>query len=242
MRGAWQRTVSGTVNLFWPELCLCCESQLMRSQRVLCESCFRKLEKSSVTDCPRCGEHQEKIGKACLSCTERELFFSNFGYALIYSGLGKRLLERGKFHARRRVIKFLAQYARQSFLKASKNRVVVLLPSSHSFLYDLICSVEDSQEPTTIIMHDVFSQDRTEVATKKLSHHLRFRKLQNELKILNPPQASASVLLCDDIYTTGATLNQAARLLHEVVGTERAKISAWTLFRTNKRYQGDIIA
>ena len=212
----------------------------MRSQRVLCESCYQSLERPSAIVCLKCGEPKEGGEKTCWSCSERELFFSNFSYALVYAGSGQRLLEQGKFHARHRVIDFFSQYARQSFVHAAENKTVVLLPSSKRFLPDLIRGIKKHHKSLTVL-ENVFSRDHKMNATKTLSRHRRFQKLHNTLQIVNPPQISNSFLLCDDIYTTGATLNQAARLLHDAMGIERDKISAWTLFRTGRRFHGDAI-
>lgn len=79
----------------------------------------------------------------------------------------------------------------------------------------------------TLPRHTVFRRHRPPQSTLKGSE--RRRNIKNAFEIREPLPKGCNILLIDDVFTTGATLNELAKMLKK---SGARRVCCWTLART----------
>ena len=204
------------LSCLYPNKCAVC-GEIIKDGRVLCDYCGVRLNDLSLKNfCIKCGYEKEK----CL-CKYREFRFKGIAGAFKNKGVAKTLYYSYKIGKRRELADFLA------------NRVVCVVKKAFGDIeFDAVCAV-----PTTKISRFKRGFDHTGVIAAKISEILNVEYLEHALKVhpFKRPQHNSlfrqrlenvrgkyytvnkinkkRILLFDDIYTTGATLDEAAKEL-----------------------------
>lgn len=191
----------------FPERCLHCEERLSDAH-LLCAVCANTLRKGPVDTDIVAGMRRR--------------------YALIYDAAAKSLFAAAKFSDRRRARQLLVEIAAEN-LKGLVNdsALFIEIPSSRPFLHGLLRRVV----PRRQILNGIFAIDRTGSykSNKLLKESDRFQRIAATLTLSgkNIPEAGHYVI-CDDVYTTGATMGHAAWLLRQA-GVEADNLTMWSL-------------
>jgi ComF family protein len=105
------RLADGVVDLFLPKRCVCCG----RAGRWLCETCAPALAPLPDTVCGRCGAPLARPRPDCRECRGRDLAFASARAAYLYDGPARRLVTTCKFRALRSLAGEMAGLARLPF-------------------------------------------------------------------------------------------------------------------------------
>ena len=105
------RLAEGVVDLFLPRRCVCCG----RAGGWLCEACAPSLVPLPATVCARCGAPLARARSECPECRGRELAFATARAAYLYDGPARRLVTACKFRALRSLAGEMADLARLPF-------------------------------------------------------------------------------------------------------------------------------
>ncbi len=209
------RSVS-ILSCLYPNKCAVC-GEIIEENKVLCDYCSILINNLCFKNlCFKCGSDKEK----CL-CKYREFRFKAIAGAFKNEGAAKTLYYSYKIGKRRELADFLA------------NRVTYVVKKAFSGIeFDALCAV-----PTTVTSRFKRGFDHTGVIAAKISEILNIEYLESFLKVrpFKRSQHNSSfrqrlenvrgkyytvgrinkkrILLFDDIYTTGATLDEAAKEL-----------------------------
>jgi predicted amidophosphoribosyltransferase len=203
----------------FPEPCLHCKSRLS-DENLLCPQCLSLMPQSEQNSTVPEAHYQTQ-------------------YLYAYEGVQKSLFKAAKFSARRRAqakILAMARHALQTL--AEPGTLFLPMPSSRSFLSELLSSTVDAQS----VQAGVFEMKKGiwGEKNKHLGEAARFRRIRESLvRSPKPLRAADRYVLCDDVLTTGATLGQAAWLL-ESSGVPREKILLWALFYRRRENDGPL--
>jgi predicted amidophosphoribosyltransferase len=112
------------------------------------------------------------------------------------------------------------------------------MPSSRPFLHNLLKRALPSDKISRAAF--VFDFARKGKQNKALKEAERFQRIAETLKLSGRPLPEAKMfILCDDVFTTGATLGHAAWLLQQKLALEPAQIQLWSLMYRPRQFEDE---
>lgn len=217
-------------DLLFPARCASCKERLeLRSATsdCICAPCWARIKRNLPPFCSRCGIHLEKhwmTAKVCPSCTRAQLHFDRAMSPCLYEGTLKNLIHSFK-------------YGRKDYLGKPLSSMMISFVKEYSFPMEYIDAI------IPIPLHPARQREREFNQAERLADPVareftkpllaaalaRIRPTQTQTS-LKPSQRFSNVngcftltdaaavkdkniLLVDDVFTTGATLSEAARTL-----------------------------
>lgn len=218
------------LDLLYPKKCMNCEKILGAWEGLVCENCKVSLPYIGEDFCLKCGKHlEDKTGELCGDCEKRNhLFVQNRG-VFRYDNRMKRMIYRFKYKNQRYYSEFFADEIFRKFggqimrwqvdgmipipLHKSRQRVRGF-NQAEEILKNVSCRLK-----IPMYNHLVIREKKT-LPQKILNEKGREKNLKNAFKMVDNGVKLKGVLLLDDIYTTGSTLDALAKTLLEA-GVER---------------------
>ena len=157
----------------------------------------------------------------------KDCYFDSLLYSYNYRGLIRRLLLDYKFKNKKYIHRFLAQSMQQQvqdFFKYSTNYIDYIIPVPISYFRFLergynqssLLAKYISNNTKIPVLEFVLIKVMHNKKQSNLSHHDRVLNTKGVYKVLFKSAINGkSLLLIDDIYTTGATVNECARVLKQ---------------------------
>lgn len=191
----------------------------LEKEPVLCDECSKKLEPISGCTCPLCGRPNER-SEWCADCHQWEKHPDFQGVlkrnrsVFRYNDFMKEVLTRFKF----RGDAILAEMFRESFLKAFQVRSYesyLLLPIPLSKERLLERGFNQAKLLAELLPLPIIEPLRKRDSTKQSKKPRKDRIVSRNLFTLMDPKlvVDQNIMIIDDIYTTGATVRQAAEIL-----------------------------
>ena len=205
-------------DLIHPNRCAVC-GEFLPFDDCLCDKCVGKLEYIEGGCCPRCGH------RVCI-CDTEEIFYDRCFTFVYYIGAGKKGILSLKSGHNTNFARYFSEHAvdylRENDLLGALD-VITAVPISkerkretgynHAYMYakmiHRLCRVPVNsslliKSDKYLVQHDLSAQERKE---RSLS---AFRFSGDTDKVLGK-----TILLCDDIITTGSTINACAKALKD---------------------------
>lgn len=224
--GQTQSLSEALLELVWPTRCAGCE----RSGVLLCNNCAQELlfiEASSA--CLRCGAPYGSL--LCTECYSSqgllERAFTQAVCCVEMNQLSGRLVVLYKDHHERRLAFYIAQYLAaclpDSWLQWAE--VLTWIPADKRALrrrgFDHMEQIaQELALPTRLPCRQLFKKHSL-LDQRGLNRAKRSENLQESFSLVaSKDPLPAHILLVDDVFTTGATLNAASELLLKAGATE----------------------
>jgi competence protein ComFC len=220
-----QKFVILVLDYLFPISCnFCGEFDLFSSKLSLCKQCYkeRNKEKAVILDTSYCDVCKtELINEECNYCNSRNIFFSQLNYIHIRGEFEKEIIQRIKFGN----APYLSNYFRLGLRKVmrglNKKRytAIVSIPSNKSTIRKRPIPV--CKPVTDFLIHHLriktiipFEKKSKELQSGK-SFRDRFIHAQSafSIKEFYDNKLKGNYLLVDDVFTTGATINEMAKIL-----------------------------
>ena len=209
-------------DMFFPRVCPICGEIVPFGKGDICPWCKDMLAYVEEPCCARCGKPVDTGGQLCRDCASGSHVYDEGCAALIYDEYMSRSIYRFKYNGRREFASFYGRvmYERLGAKIALWNvNAIVHVPVHKSRLkkrgYDQAFLLAKELSRKTGITHLprlIIRQTATKVQ-KELSAAERQNNLKKAFKVTQNSVKLDSVLVVDDIYTTGATVDSIARCL-----------------------------
>lgn len=218
-------------NLTPPSACPLCGADSQHT--ALCLSCRKALPWLSALHCPRCAL-PTLDGKTCGQCLASPPTYDQVSAAFLYRDMMTELIPAAKFGAQWFLLPALAQLLQEKVSQHEKPDYLIALPLHAERLKER--GFNQSQEIALTLAKalqiplatHMLRRSRNTEHQAQLSEKARQRNMRGAF-IASPAVHAKHIVVVDDVMTTGASIEAAARALKKA-GARR--VDAWVLART----------
>lgn len=228
------------LELLFPIKCAVCEKETghKKKNKLVCAECLKKMPPSLDFYCPLC-EAKTIDGKLCFSCrliisnTEKSFYLDRLIYPFSYKNPAiQKVIKAFKY----RFIKDLDQplgWLMISYLDKIKGKIdlkdIVIIPvplhkrkfNQRGYNQSELIASEISGYLNIGIINDCLLKIKSTKDQAKLEENKRFGNLKGVFLCAKPWLATGKkILLLDDVYTTGETMKECAKVLKEAGAKE----------------------
>ncbi len=219
--------LEGLNQLLWPGVCVNCGGNISPDEKVLCSECWSSVQAGASGDyCPRCGVDVSRyavVEGACPRCQGKEIYFDGIARGGVYGGVLQQmiLLFKNDKTELDTMLSFLANsaFAGRVFSERIDYFVPVPLHWRRRFLRGYNQSLvlaKQLKHPQAKVNTDLVRVRYTKAQPSMASESQRAKNVAGAFAVRRGHKFSGrNICLVDDIKTTGATLNECARILKE---------------------------
>ncbi len=212
------------INWLYPKKCVFCQKEIKDNEADCCEICYNKIEKISDTYCTKCGKKHEVDEELCFDCKRMEHFFTNGRGMYVYEGVIKKSLFGLKFFKHTWIGHKYGKLLAKFYMENQLWEVDLVIPVPlHKGRY-----IERGYNQAEIITK-AFCKEKLLPYNTKILRRIKATTPQKDLTDINRQKNmikafkvtdksvinNKKILLIDDIYTTGATIDGCAKVLLE---------------------------
>lgn len=229
--------------------CVVCDRELPKPSRYrICNKCYALLEVIGDKGCLKCGRMMVSEGDYCLDCQNREMEFDRAFAPLAYNGAAVALVTKLKFHGRKYLAQGMAKQMTDRFLEEEKAVDAVIPVPLHPNRQkqrgynqsELLARVIASDLRLPIDLASL-RREKDTLASSSLQggRAAREENLKDAFKVTDAEKVKGkTILLVDDVLTTGTTANQAAKVLKQA-GAKAVYVLTFASTREKPPIQAD---
>ena len=214
------------INLFYPAVCRICSKKLEEFDRNICTNCSKELTERLPPFCLRCGRQlkgDDELKTICADCENDTPHFDRAWSACHYEGALKNLIHDFKYKKITSLSKDFAILT-INFMKkyniGKESQIILSVPMHPRKLFKREVNHADILARTIgkglgiAYSGSVLKKIKNTPPQSKLKREDRIKNLQSSFSLKNSSLISGrNILLVDDLFTTGSTVNECAMLL-----------------------------
>lgn len=215
------------LELFFPSspFCIICKARLESRKIPICVTCCNSIDILIPPLCKRCGREKSEY---CNFCRESMFFFEQARAYGHYHGVLKEIIHEFKYKGKRDLALFLGDKIYNVYKNTSWPFIDFIIPvplhkkrfRERGFNQSLLLAKVLSQK-TKIPVLDVLQRIKPTKQQVRLSRKSRRENMKNVFKInLKEKIYNKTLILVDDVYTTGTTVNECAKTLKKAGARE----------------------
>lgn len=211
------------IELLFPRCCPVCGDIVLPKGNLICKECFKKLCFIKQPACRKCGkEVLAESAEYCFDCTRHKRSF-DYGIALLnYGKVEKESMIKIKYKNKREYLDFYAEAISiryQKILLRMNAEALIPIPVHPSrkrqrgFNQAEILADQISLRLGIPVWKETLLRNKKTEPQKKLDAVQRLKNLEQAFVVQQDLKQVQSVILVDDIYTTGSTMEACTRAL-----------------------------
>lgn len=230
-----RRVTDGLVRIVYPLHCPVCDDIVSVPSERICTGCLGKLKLLAPPWCMKCGKKVEDDAEYCMDCSRKEHLYDRGRALYEYAGTAESIY-RFKYGGRREYAEFfgveMAEYL-SDFYQNVKPDALVPIPLhkkrkiQRGYNQAELLAKALGRQWNVPVYPNLLERVKNTVPQKKLNPIERQNNLKKAFNITRNDVKLKVTMVIDDIYTTGATIDEAARALREA-GAERIYFAALT--------------
>lgn len=203
--------------------CLVCGKEIDCDKKIsICDKCFNKLPKINGNVCGKCGEPINSDSKFCVHCKKELPQFTKCFAPYVFEGEIINLIHGLKYHGKIYYAKTLSSLILQAVVEQGIS-VDVVMPvplnlrreSERGFNQSELLAESFSSAGYNVDVA-VLTRSRNTASQTYLNKKEREANVAHAFVVTNKSKVRGkNILLVDDVYTTGATMNAIALVLFE---------------------------
>ncbi len=212
------------INAVYPVRCPVCD-KIVSADRLVCEGCKRMYSPVLEPYCLKCGKQLTDNNEVCYDCERRKHSYER-GFALYnYNVATRRSIIAFKYKGRAEYAHFFATQIAQKYYNVFKRyKINAVLPvpihkerqrlrgyNQAGLIVDYLCEITGFMNLDGFLI-----RDKNTLPLKELDDVERRRNLLNAFVInkeFSIPKGIENVLIVDDIYTTGTTVDVCTKVI-----------------------------
>jgi len=212
------------MNWLYPHKCVFCKEEIVEVEAECCEVCYNQVEIINECHCPKCGKKREVINELCYDCQVKKHYF-NYGRGMfVYNTTVKKSLFGLKFFKHTWIGYVFGKLLAEFYIEENFNKVDMVIPVPlHYYRYlergynQAEILTKEFSNVTKIPMElKVLKRFRKTAPQKNLTDRQRCVNTLEAFRVYNEKRiVGKRILLIDDIYTTGSTIDGCAKALIE---------------------------
>lgn len=239
------------LNLLFPPICRTCKSALPSSNEPagICLNCRMKISNVEQPLCETCGialspDLFSSGSRTCADCPSTKIHFQKARACFQYQGVAAELIKAFKFNYKTDILPFFLDALSQGFQKDfHEDNIDIIVPvplhwTRHwrrEFNQSELLASGLSEIIEIPCLPEALKRIRRTKSQSRLKRMKRITNLKNAFAVIDTKLVSQKqVLLIDDVYTTGTTVNECSRVLRDA-GAE--KVFVLTVARALKQKQ-----
>lgn len=227
------------VDILYPPKCFSCNVKVS-FHGVLCESCWGKVEFIEKPCCLKCSIPlpASYLGGFCERCNRTKYSFDRNISVVRYEGMMKEIVHDFKFNDKTHLAKVMSRYMLMALGNFCHEKFDIVLPvpmhktklRKRRYNQAVLLAVNISKSLKIKIKTNVLRKTKETISQINYSRLERFQNLEQAFYIDNIKNIkNKSVLIVDDVMTTGATIDACAKALKSAGA---AKVYSVTFART----------
>ena len=212
-------------DLCFPPFCLCCESPLPDSHLLICAECFSELQFTCSPMCGKCGRvFPGRGGKnhLCSQCISTKVYYNRAISLFVYNKPVSSLIAGLKYSRNTAGLETFTKLLKKSNHVSELDEPDYIIPvplhpeklRQRGFNQALLLAASFFSGEKKKIKRRILIKTRQTLSQTGLSGSERRKNLKNAFCIREPSRVvGKKILLVDDVYTTGTTVNECARTI-----------------------------
>jgi ComF family protein len=224
----WPRSLKKLLDWVYPRTCVHCDLSISdeRPELPFCSSCWGTIRPLTGPQCPICATPFSSPSALsyspdhhCAECREHTPAFSQAITPYAYEGILAEAIQRFKYRKQPSLADPLAHLLVEALRTVRFDRVsaIPLHPArlrTREFNQSLLLAQRISRFTEVPLLIDALSRSRDTLPQVGLSRKEREQNVRRAFYLSDPKSIQGMhILLVDDVYTTGATLREGAKIL-----------------------------
>ncbi len=213
-----KKSIEIAKDILFPRRCPFCDSLLSFGERGVCESCRPKLPYIRDDFCLRCGKPLlPPAGEYCPVCASNARSFDMGRSLFVYNDMVRHSIASFKYKNKREYAEYYGEELCRHFgrlIRTLRPDAIVAVPVSSKKLkkrgYNQaeLIAARMSRLTGIPLRDDCIIRIRDTAPQKDLSRSMRQKNLKKAFKITGNVVKLKTIIVIDDIYTTGATVSE----------------------------------
>lgn len=211
-------------DLIFPPRCPVCDRPVRISDHLACRECREALKYIGPPYCLKCGKHIDKREEEyCYDCMHKQHNYDR-GMALYeYTGIQSSVF-RFKYQGRKEYAEFYGEEIAKhlgSRIKALEADALIPVPlyrrkkRIRGYNQAEALARQIGKQMQIPVRTDIVERVRKTIPQKELNDKQRQNNLKKAFKITRNDVKLSTIIIIDDIYTTGSTIDEIARVLKQ---------------------------
>jgi len=237
-----RKIISAGLTLLFPPACPCCKGITEDHCQPLCRECFTQLKFIETPYCSCCGRVFYGNGEnhLCGVCLQSPWAFDKARSFFIYEKIIAKLIHDLKYSGETTGISALRWLSKQSDLLGDLKTPDLIIPvplhikrlRKRGFNQSLVLARNLFPEEKEKIRHDILLRKADTPTQAGLSGSKRRKNLKNAFAVQQIPEVTGkTILILDDVFTTGSTANECAKALK---AADCKRVEVVTICRSDK--------
>lgn len=211
------------INIFFPRRCPVCDDAVRNSEGLICRQCRPRIKYITDPACLKCGKRLATAAEFCHDCTVRQHIY-NRGLALYDYKSMAHSIYRFKYQGRREYADFygkeIERYLGGEIMRWQPEALVPVpihpqRMRERGYNQAAVLAGSISREAGIPVADKLIIRQRRTVPQKGLDPAARQNNLKKAFKIFQNDVKLNTVVIIDDIYTTGSTIDAMAAELRQ---------------------------
>ncbi len=210
------------IELLFPRRCPLCDKPVDKMGRLICKKCEMRLRYIESPFCMKCGKAlKDNTKEYCVDCECANHVFDRSRALYEYDSV-KEAIYRFKYGKRREYVHFfgkqLSTYLGEE-IEGFGAEAIIPVPlhkdreKSRGYNQAALLAGALSEETGIPVLEDLVLRTKATVPQKELKEKERQNNLKNAFKMARNDVKLKTIIVVDDIYTTGATMDEMAMCL-----------------------------
>lgn len=217
------------LNLIYPRniYCILCNKAIKRDERYsLCNKCFESISFIGLKACNKCGKSLEKeyLLEDCHECIQQDHYFTRAISCVEYDEISKKIIFDLKYNKKRYLSYHMAEIMANRIKSFGKMDIDIIIPvpmyrkkeKRRSFNQAYLIASFFGKMMNIKVDKKILIKIKDTEAQNKLKKDERKKNLKNVFEFVsNKDIEGKNILLIDDVYTTGSTVDECSRILRK---------------------------